>query len=76
MLVRQPGNRVHAGIGRTEGSIPSPGTQRNKPDSHLEERAMNVENEKWSWWPWVLAAAAGSAAGIGLAALFVWVVGL
>lgn len=26
MLVRHPGNRVHAGTGRTEGSSPSPGT--------------------------------------------------
>ena len=37
---------------------------------------MSDENVKWSWWPWVLAAAAGSAAGLALAALFVWVVGL
>ena len=37
---------------------------------------MNVENEKWSWWPWVVAALAGAAAGLGLAALFVWVVEL
>lgn len=37
---------------------------------------MNVENEKWSWWPWVFAAAAGSVAGLALAALFVWAVGL
>lgn len=76
MVVWHMGNRVRVGNGFRWGSIPSPGTQRNKPDSHLEERAMSVENEKWSWWPWVFAAAAGSAAGLGLAALFVWVVGL
>lgn len=37
---------------------------------------MGVENVKWSWWPWVLSATLGSAAGLALAALFVWVVGL
>lgn len=37
---------------------------------------MNVENEKYSWWPWVLSALAGSAAGLALSALFVWVVEL
>lgn len=37
---------------------------------------MNVENEKWSWWPWIWSAVGGSLAGLALAALFVWVVGL
>ena len=44
--------------------------------AHLyrEEIVVSDENVKWSWWPWVLAAAAGSAAGLVLAAVFVGVV--
>lgn len=37
---------------------------------------MSDKRVNQPWWPWVWAALAGSLAGLALAALFVWVVGL
>ena len=52
MVVRHPGNRVHAGTGRMEGSIPSPGTQQHteRTEATMQmfiEHEETISREKW-----------------------------